>query len=63
MILEEMERELLRAGQDGRGALLWCNARVPYVPFYEAMGWRVVSGQFEIPTAGPHVKMLKRLAP
>jgi GNAT superfamily N-acetyltransferase len=65
IILEEMERELLRPGQgglEGPGPLLWCNARVPYVPFYEAMGWRVVSGQFEIPTAGPHVKMVKRLA-
>jgi GNAT superfamily N-acetyltransferase len=41
---------------------LWCNARTPAVPFYEAMGWRVESDVFEIPTAGPHVKMSKRMA-
>jgi GNAT superfamily N-acetyltransferase len=55
LILEEMEAEL------GPGALLWCNAREPYVGIYQAMGWHVVSEQFEIPTAGPHVKMVKRL--
>jgi GNAT superfamily N-acetyltransferase len=57
--------EVMEAGFNGTpgcgGALLWCNARVPAVGFYETMGWRVVSGQFEIPTAGPHVKMVKRL--
>ena len=29
--------------------------------FYERMGWTVVSALFEIPTAGPHVRMAKRL--
>jgi GNAT superfamily N-acetyltransferase len=42
--------------------LLWCNARVPAIGFYRKMGWEVVSEQFEIPTAGPHVKMIRRLA-
>ena len=55
MLLEEMEAALPST------ALLWCNARVPYVPFYQAMGWHVVSDPFEIPTAGPHLKMVKRL--
>ena len=41
---------------------LWCNARVPAARFYEKVGWRIVSEPFEIPTAGPHVKMTKRLA-
>lgn len=40
---------------------LWCNARVPAVEFYQAMGWRVESEVFEIPTAGPHVRMAKEL--
>lgn len=40
---------------------LWCNARVPAVGFYERMGWRVVSAVFEVPTAGPHVKMVREL--
>ena len=40
---------------------LWCNARVPAVGFYERMGWRVESEVFEIPSAGPHVRMSKLL--
>ena len=43
--------------------LLWCNARVPASGFYTKHGWRTVSEGFEFPTAGPHVKMLKRLEP
>jgi predicted GNAT family N-acyltransferase len=41
---------------------MWCNARLPAVGFYERLGWRVVSEVFEIPTAGPHVKMTKSLS-
>jgi GNAT superfamily N-acetyltransferase len=41
--------------RDRDGAtLFWCNARVPAVPFYARMGWRVVSEVFDVPTAGPH---------
>jgi GNAT superfamily N-acetyltransferase len=40
---------------------MWCNARVPAIGFYERLGWRVASEAFEIPTAGPHVQMTKRL--
>ena len=41
--------------------MMWCNARTPAVGFYQRLGWRVVSDVFEIPTAGPHVKMVKPL--
>jgi GNAT superfamily N-acetyltransferase len=41
--------------------LIWCNARVPAHGFYRRMGWEVVSGVFDVPTAGPHVKMVKRM--
>ena len=41
--------------------LLWCNARVSAAKFYEKHGWRIVSDVFEIPIAGPHVKMIKDL--
>lgn len=41
--------------------VMWCNARVPAVGFYVKSGWEVVSEEFEIPTAGPHVRMVKRL--
>ena len=48
--------------RDSHTLQLWCNARVPAAKFYEKMGWRIVSEPFEIPTAGPHVKMTKRLS-
>lgn len=41
--------------------LLWCNARVPAIGFYQSLGWQVVSDQFDIPTAGPHVRMVRRI--
>lgn len=41
--------------------LLWCNARLPAVPFYKKSGWRCVSETFEIPDAGPHRSMIKRI--
>jgi GNAT superfamily N-acetyltransferase len=41
--------------------LLWCNARVPASGFYQRLGWQIVSEQFDIPTAGPHFRMVKRL--
>jgi len=43
--------------------LLWANARVPAAGFYERRGWTIVSEPFEYPTAGPHVKIMKRIAP
>lgn len=41
--------------------LLWCNARVPAARFYQKLGWVVRSEPFDIPTAGPHVRMTRRL--
>lgn len=40
--------------------LLWCNARVTAIAFYERQGWHVVSEEFDIPTAGPHRRMVRR---
>lgn len=36
------------------GAEVWCNARLGAVPFYEAAGFEVVSGEFDIAGIGPH---------
>jgi predicted GNAT family N-acyltransferase len=60
-------RELLRAvnehvSQEKTRQVLWCNARVPAAAFYQKFGWQIMSDIFEIPTAGPHVRMLKRPA-
>jgi GNAT superfamily N-acetyltransferase len=57
-LIAHAEEALARQGRTG---LLWCNARLPAVGFYQKLGWTVVSDVFEIPTAGPHVKMTKRL--
>jgi len=40
---------------------LWCNARTPALNFYKKQGWKVVSEEFFIPTAGPHFRMIKTL--
>ena len=37
--------------------LLWCNARLAAVPFYERLGWEIVSEQFDVPAVGPHYIM------
>jgi len=47
--------------KDSNVRLFWCNARVPAIPFYERHGWKVDSEEFDIPTAGPHRKMVKWL--
>ena len=36
---------------------LWCNARTTAIGFYEQAGWSTATDVFDIPTAGPHVKM------
>ncbi len=54
-LLRFIETEL-KFDQDNR--TLWCNARVPAAPFYQKLGWRIVSEVFDIPTAGPHVRMI-----
>jgi len=50
---------LLRDGSDVR--LLWCNARVAAIAFYERLGWEVASSVFDVPTVGPHRTMTRRL--
>jgi predicted GNAT family N-acyltransferase len=45
------------------GDLVWCDARVPAVGFYERMGFTVVTEAFDKPGIGPHVGMLKDLVP
>lgn len=53
------ETVLVRASP--AATVLWCNARVPAVRFYESLGWTVMSPEFDVPTAGPHHVMVKRL--
>ena len=41
--------------------LLWCNARVAALRFYERNGWRTVSDVFHIAGVGDHHKMIRQL--
>lgn len=36
---------------------IWCNARVIAVPFYQKLGFEIISDVFEVPEIGPHYKM------
>jgi GNAT superfamily N-acetyltransferase len=49
------------AAEKGVG-ILWANVRKLAVEFYKKCGWEIVSEEFEVPTAGPHFKMARRLA-
>lgn len=53
--------EAVSAGD--KAGWLWCNARTPAAIFYQKQGWTVVSDVFDIPAAGPHVKMCKKISP
>jgi GNAT superfamily N-acetyltransferase len=56
-LLAQIERLAAENGVD----VIWANARKPAVEFYRKHGWEIVSGAFEIPTAGPHFKMVRKL--
>jgi predicted GNAT family N-acyltransferase len=55
-LLTQIEQAALAAGHS---SLFWCNARTPAVEFYQRLGWRTVGDVFEIPNAGPHVRMIR----
>ena len=55
--------EALLAHAAAHGATrVWCNARLPAVPFYERAGFAVVSAEFTPEHLGPHVRMERVLA-
>jgi GNAT superfamily N-acetyltransferase len=41
------------------GGLLWCNARVPAVAFYERAGFRTRGEQWDEPAIGLHIAMTR----
>ena len=43
------------------GKLIWCNARLAAVPFYERLGFEVHGDEFDIPDVGPHFRMFRPL--
>lgn len=42
--------------------LVWCNARVKAVGFYQTVGFEKVGEEFDIPDVGPHYLMFKKIA-
>jgi GNAT superfamily N-acetyltransferase len=46
---------------DQGGRLLWCNARVSAIGFYERAGFTCFGQPWELPTIGPHVVMWRRV--
>ena len=54
-------RACLAAVIDAGGEILWCNARTPARSFYAMHGFTEISAEFDIPTAGPHVRMWRNL--
>jgi GNAT superfamily N-acetyltransferase len=53
--------EIERVAAENKVNLIWANARTPAAEFYRRNGWEIVSEMFEIPTAGPHFRMVRRL--
>jgi predicted GNAT family N-acyltransferase len=47
----------------GGGDLVWCDARLTAVGFYERMGFAVVTEEFVKPEGGPHLGMVIALPP
>jgi GNAT superfamily N-acetyltransferase len=45
------------------GTLVWCNARVGAVAFYERHGFVVEGAVFDVDVIGPHVRMRRALEP
>ena len=52
-------RQLLAQVMTDIDAPMWCNARIGAVAFYQRQGWRVASAEFEVPTIGIHVRMVR----
>jgi GNAT superfamily N-acetyltransferase len=55
-------RECFRHVRDDGGGLLWCNARVVALGFYDRLGLAREGEEFDIPGIGPHYVMSRWLA-
>ena len=57
---------ILKSGEEAlierKAEILWMNARLVAVPFYEKQGYQKKGTAFDIPGIGPHFIMFKRLA-
>jgi GNAT superfamily N-acetyltransferase len=53
---------VLEAARAGGAQLVWCNARVAAIRFYERHGLVASGDVFDVPHAGPHRRMRTRLS-
>lgn len=60
-----LSRELLKVAfpiiKQNLCTLVWCNARVEAVGFYQTVGFEKVGEQFDIPDVGLHYLMFKKI--
>lgn len=52
---------VLKVFREGPRLLLWCQARLHAVPFYERFGFAGLSEVFDIEGIGPHITMARRV--
>lgn len=55
--------EVVAAAREAGATVLWCNARLGAVPFYERQGLATAGAEFDIPEIGPHYVMWRALSP
>jgi ribosomal protein S18 acetylase RimI-like enzyme len=41
--------------------ILWCNARVVALDFYQKLGFEIIGEPFDLPQIGTHYKMYKKI--
>jgi GNAT superfamily N-acetyltransferase len=56
-----LERVIAHVGELG-GGLLWCNARLPAVAFYQRAGFATRGEPWEDKQIGPHILMSRQIA-
>ena len=53
--------EVFDAAREAGASVLWCNARLGAVAFYERQGLATAGERFEMPEIGPHYVMWRKL--
>jgi len=56
-LLEAAYPQLREAG----GEVLWCDARVVALKFYEACGFVIIGEEYDVPNVGPHFRMWRQV--
>jgi len=57
LLLKKAEKMLKKQGID----VIWCNARLKAIDFYEKLGYKSVGDLFDIPQVGPHYVLFKKI--